>query len=151
METCRTCNKVKIESTPYGDYMVCTLMNKCVEETKENTKWLRCPQWEGEPYSIKIWLDDVRTPPSEGWTWCKTVNEVEAMIALNNKYCTIEVLSLDNDLGEGKDEGYKVLDWLEEKKFHTLNFIVPKKIQVHSANPVARRRMEQIIEKNGWK
>ena len=100
---------------------------------------------------MKIWLDDIRTPPDGSWKWLKTAEDVIDWFRLNHDVWDVEVLSLDNDLGEGRDEGYKVLDWLEKMKFHTLNFIVPKKIQVHSANPVARRRMEHIIEKNGWK
>lgn len=101
---------------------------------------------------MKIWLDDLREPPTDEWVWCNATHSVETLLSLsNNAHFDVEVLSLDNDLGEGRDEGYRVLDWLEEKKFHNPNFTVPKKIQVHSANPVARRRMEQIIEKNGWK
>ena len=100
---------------------------------------------------MKIWLDYLRTPPSEEGTWCKNTTEVKALLSLSNSRWDVEVLSLDNDLGEGLDEGYTVLDWLEEKKFRNPNFAVPKKIQIHSANPVARKRMEQIIEKNGWK
>lgn len=100
---------------------------------------------------MKIWLDDIRTPPDGSWKWLKTAEDVINWFRLNHDVWDVEILSLDNDLGEGLDEGYKVLDWLEEKKFYVPNFVVPKKIQVHSSNPVARRRMEQIIEKNGWK
>ena len=100
---------------------------------------------------MKIWLDDIRTPPDGSWKWFKKAEDVIDWFRLNHDVWDVEILSLDNDLGEGCDEGYKVLDWLEEKKFYVPNFVVPKKIRVHSANPVARRRMEQIIEKNGWK
>lgn len=100
---------------------------------------------------MKIWLDDLRTPPSEEWTWCKNTTEVKALLSLSNSRWDVEILSLDNDHGEDKIEGYRVLDWLEEKKFFVPGFVFPHKIRIHSANPVARRRMEQIIEKNGWK
>ena len=96
---------------------------------------------------MKIWLDDIKTPPAGGWKWLKTAEDVIDWFRLNHDVWDVEILSLDNDLGEGRDEGYKVLDWLEEKKFYVPNFVVPKKIQVHSANPVARRRMEQSIER----
>jgi hypothetical protein len=58
----------------------------------------------------------------------------------------VDVISLDNDLGEGNMEGYKVLDWLE-------SLLIPVEfgIHIHSANPVARDRMRSVIERNGWK
>ena len=96
---------------------------------------------------MKIWLDDIRTPPDGSWKWFKTAEDAIDWFRLNHDVWDVEILSLDNDLGEGRDEGYKVLDWLEEKKFYVPNFVVPKKIQVHSANPVARGRMEQSIER----
>ena len=59
---------------------------------------------------------------------------------------TIELISLDNDLGEGNMEGYKVLDWLE-----SLLIYVPFGIHIHTSNPVAKERMRAIIRRNGWK
>lgn len=58
----------------------------------------------------------------------------------------IEYISLDNDLGEGCMEGYKVLDWLE-----SLQISIPFGIHIHTSNPVARERMRAIIRRNGWK
>ena len=62
------------------------------------------------------------------------------------KQLTNEFLSLDNDLGEGLAEGYKVLDWLEEE-FYVNNFPLPKIILVHSANSAAMMRMNSVISK----
>lgn len=59
---------------------------------------------------------------------------------------TIEIISLDNDLGDLEKEGYKVLDWLE-----SLQKPIDFSIHIHSANPVARERMRAIIRRNGWK
>jgi hypothetical protein len=58
----------------------------------------------------------------------------------------IDVISLDNDLGEGNMEGYKVLDWLE-------SLLIPVEfgIHLHTSNPVARERMRATIQRNGWK
>jgi hypothetical protein len=55
-------------------------------------------------------------------------------------------ISLDNDLGDGRMEGYQVLDWLE-------SLLIPVEfgIHIHSANSVARERMRAIIQRNGWK
>lgn len=60
-----------------------------------------------------------------------------------SKVFTIEEISCDNDLGEGEPEGYKLLDWLEATGRN-----IP--IRIHSANSVARQRMELTIQRNGW-
>lgn len=115
---------------------------------------------------MKLWMDDTRPAPP-GYTRVYDVdgaiNEIirckketdflwkqyimgymerelfEKCFAVFN----IEVVSCDNDLGEGVPEGYKLLDWLEATGHN-----VP--IRIHSANPVARARMKAIIQKNGW-
>jgi hypothetical protein len=86
---------------------------------------------------MKIWLDDIRPAP-EGWTLAETVAEV---IDLLNKG-GVEEISLDNDLGLGEPEGYLVLDYIEHQ---LANFLIPppKKIYIHTGNPVAAERMRQ--------
>lgn len=146
MEPCRTCINC---ISQYGIF-VCKV-NKAEIENIEESLPCSCymnaekPEW-------KIWLDDIRTPPNNDWIWEKSVAEVMVRLEIANLLgYDIAILSLDNDLGDGEQEGYVVLDKLEERTFRHDNFKTPKKIQIHSANPVARRRMEQIIEKNGWK
>lgn len=95
---------------------------------------------------INIWLDDLRTAP-EGFIWEKSVEGVMHRIMFSQGNCHISILSLDNDLGENQPEGYKVLDELEMLKFNYPNFSLPDEIRVHSANPVARKRMQQVIDK----
>ena len=101
----------------------------------------------------RLWLDDVRPIPE--WmknSNCIWYNTAEAMIAnmdrLNRLFSLddIEFISLDNDLGEGRIEGYKVLDWLE-----SLQIFIPFGIHIHTSNPVARERMRAIIRRNRWK
>ena len=103
---------------------------------------------------IRIWLDDIRPKPADEfgikWLWYTTA---ETMIEDLKRYInwgpyhTIELdyISLDNDLGEGNMEGYKVLDWLE-------SLLIPVEfgIHIHSASPVAVARMRATIERNGW-
>lgn len=116
---------------------------------------------------MKIWMDDVRPAP-DGYTqvygvdgaiyeilrckkeidllWKEYIvgymkrEQFERCFAVFN----IEEVSCDNDLGEGNPEGYKLLDWLEATGYN-----VP--IHIHSANPVARARMQAIIQRNGWR
>ena len=101
----------------------------------------------------RLWLDDVRPIPE--WmenSNCIWYDTAEAMIAnmdrLNRLFSLdeIEFISLDNDLGEGRIEGYEVLDWLESLQI-PINF----GIHIHTSNPVARERMRAIIRRNGWK
>lgn len=96
---------------------------------------------------MNIFLDDIREAP-EGWKHVYTVEELWREFDNCTAYGgTIEVVSLDNDLGEGIPEGYTFLDALEEKVFNDPNFLIPKKIRIHSANPVARKRMQTVIDK----
>lgn len=90
--------------------------------------------------SSKLWLDDIREAP-EGWHHAKTADE--AIKALEGgRYSEI---SLNHDLGpEEAGTGYDVVKYLEEQ-FHTNPDFVMPKWAVHSANPVGRERMEQVL------
>lgn len=98
---------------------------------------------------INIWLDDIRPAP-DGFIWVKDVNEVVCLFLhhqnLDKMKCDINIISLDNDLGENKEEGYKVLDEIEEIYKNNIGIFLPNEIRVHSANPVARKRMQTVID-----
>lgn len=88
---------------------------------------------------MKIWLDDIRTPP-EGWEWARTAQEAIALLETGN----VEEISLDHDLGEILS-GYDVACWIERAVFD-------KRIRlpiwhVHSANPVGRARIIAALER----
>ena len=97
---------------------------------------------------INIWLDDTRPAP-DGFIWVKNVNEVICLFLhyqnLDKMKCDINIISLDNDLGENEEEGYKVLDEIEEIYKNNIGIFLPNEIRVHSANPVARKRMQTVI------
>jgi hypothetical protein len=89
---------------------------------------------------MKIWLDDERPAP-EGWVGVRWPDEVIALMQQGH----VEEISLDHDLGDDRiGTGYDVVLWIEREV--ALNKLVPPVISVHSANPVARRRMEQTIQ-----
>ena len=95
--------------------------------------------------SISIFLDDLRQTP-KGFERTYTVPETINLIQnCQEKHVEIDVLSLDNDLGDGEAEGYTILDWMEEQFFEDESFQLPNKIVVHSDNAVARERMEIVI------
>ena len=90
---------------------------------------------------MRVFLDDERpTPP--GWA---RVYTVEATISIL-KSGMVTHLSLDNDLGESQQEGYKVVDWIEEQCVVN-GFIPPKIMEVHSANPSRAEYMRKVIER----
>lgn len=96
--------------------------------------------------TLKVYLDDVREPP-EGWTLVRWPYDAIQLLLTGE----VEALSLDHDLGDDGPgaghgrTGYDVLVWLEEAvALHGVK--PPASIQVHSANPAGRARMEAAIE-----
>lgn len=85
-------------------------------------------------------MDDARTTP-HGWVRTYTVEQTIAQLETR----TVTHLSLDNDLGEDQPEGYKVLDWLEEKVFHDQTFPMPE-VQVHSSNASRVEYMNRTLK-----
>lgn len=92
---------------------------------------------------VKLWLDDVRPAP-EGWILCRWPEDV---IEVLDEDSDIQVthISLDHDLGDDDyGTGYDVLVWLEKHVYFNPLYVLPM-ITIHSANPVARQRMEAAI------
>lgn len=96
---------------------------------------------------MNFWLDDIRPAP-KGWLWVKTVQRlIEAVRDAKLAGKEIWKVSLDNDLGPGEIEGYKYPDYLEEMHEVGLTHLIPEKVNIHSANPVARERMQKVINR----
>ena len=93
---------------------------------------------------MKVYLDDDDeyrpTPP--GWRRTHTVEETIDLL----KSGRVTDLSLDNDLGEGLQEGFKVLDWMEEE-IVTKGFVPPANMKVHSGNPTRKVYMRDLINR----
>ena len=95
---------------------------------------------------MKIWVDDIRTPPDETWRWAKT--SAEAIRWLTNSKIVnwrpgwggIEIMSLDHDLG-GDDTTRPIVLWCCENEFW------PVEVRVHSANPVGVEWLEGMIKR----
>ena len=97
--------------------------------------------------TISIFLDDQRQTP-KGFARTYTVPETIQLIKdCKEKNIEIDVLSLDNDLGDKEEEGYTILNWLEKQFFEDDNFRLPNKIIIHSDNAAVREQMEMIIAK----
>ena len=91
---------------------------------------------------MKIWLDDERPAP-EGWIRTAYADVTIHLLAYND----VSEVSLDHDLGDHRIEtGYDVVAWIEREVFINPDY-KPPKINVHSANPPARKRMEAAARK----
>ena len=98
---------------------------------------------------MKLWIDDVREPPSwntDLWHWCRSVNDAINAIEYFDKWFKVELIDIDHDAGDYANDGgdyIKLLDWLEETD---RNY----PIRIHSMNPIGRENMRAIIRRNGW-
>lgn len=91
--------------------------------------------------SLKVYLDDERIAP-EGWVQVRWPDEAIKLLQTGS----VSHLSLDHDLGDDqRGTGYDVLLWIEQEVVLS-KFTPPPKIEVHSANPAARKRMLAAIE-----
>jgi hypothetical protein len=88
---------------------------------------------------MKVFLDDERETPLN---WVRTYTVEETIEVLKTRQ--VSYLSLDNDLGEGKQEGFKCIDWIEEMVYFDKTFPIPI-LTVHSANPSRAQYMRQVI------
>jgi hypothetical protein len=100
---------------------------------------------------MNVFLDDLRPVPN-GFILAKTVEEAYELIYRNR----VKILSLDHDLG-GLDGSYKktgydlckllVEMWnvyRENEKLHE-ELLFPSDIYLHTANPVGRMNMHQLL------
>lgn len=117
---------------------------------------------------MQLWLDDVRDPVKFGFIgahWAKTYDEAIAALQTGK----VASASLDHDIGACADcvaknlhigdmrtpettffnrclhekTGYDVVCWMEENNVWPIDGV-----RVHSANPVGRARMQQVIDKH---
>jgi hypothetical protein len=87
---------------------------------------------------IRLWLDDIRVPPDDSWTWVQTVEDAIALMETGR----VEEASLDHDLGDEVPEGRRLVLWMAE------NDIWPSEaISVHSGNVVGHEYMLGVIER----
>ena len=101
---------------------------------------------------MKLWVDDMRRPPSTEWLWCRTVNGAKSAIQTyesNMRDDTI-IIDLDHDAGDYVQHGgdyVEVLNWLEREWIVDTGYF----FHIHSMNPVGVQNMRAIIQHNGWK
>ena len=86
----------------------------------------------------KLFLDDVRAPPDGSWTVARSVAAAEHHIDV---YGLPLVMSLDHDLGDGRDAPvllHLLINRYLDGRMDTLKSV---QISVHSANPRGRENL----------
>lgn len=101
---------------------------------------------------MKLWVDDVREPPSDEWLWARSVLEACTGIIMyeRNMHDDTILIDLDHDAGDYANEGgdyIKILDWLEQEGIVDTGYF----FHFHSMNPVGVQNMRAIAEHNGWR
>lgn len=98
---------------------------------------------------MKVWLDDQIDDPyiwtrhtPDGWVGVKTGQEAMELVRSGK----VEAIDLDNDLGDPAGvEGIHVINLIEEL---AASGAIPRmEIKIHTANSMARKRMELVRER----
>jgi len=93
---------------------------------------------------INLWLDDLRPAP-DGFIWVETVSQlIYKLDELKELDQEINIMSLDHDLGENEPTGYDFVKYLVEVGNYEPSYY-PRQIYLHTANPVGRENMYQLL------
>lgn len=100
---------------------------------------------------MRLWLDDVRKPSDDSWTWCKSVEEALAFVKAN----ACEEWALDHDLGgQAAHYGQGPYDYAAPTGTSFVSLcvgmgdwsrILPKRISIHSTNTAGTVAMVRIL------
>jgi len=88
--------------------------------------------------TYKLFLDDLRAPPDQTWIVARSV---ASAIEYVQTYGVPLEMSLDHDLGDGRDApafvSYLINEFLDDR----ISGVTRIKMYVHSANPVGRQNL----------
>jgi len=90
--------------------------------------------------TYRMFIDDERFPPDDGWIIVRSSNEAKETV-LNNGYPNH--ISFDHDLG-GADTSMNFLHWLLNKIMDD-DVNLPFTWYVHSQNPIGKQNIESLI------
>jgi hypothetical protein len=107
---------------------------------------------------VKLWVDDIRRPPDDSWTWART-NE-QAIDALRTGEVT--EASLDHDMGlhEADPDAPGAETWIAADRaqhangldlvgWMCQNGVLPEAITIHTWNPEGAGRMAALLRQHG--
>lgn len=108
---------------------------------------------------MKLFVDDIRTPPNDTWHICRTV--ISAIKALDMFWSTVEEISLDHDISHqvvmgGMSRPYPCDETFEVvaiciAQIKKLNPSWAPKIEIHTSNYTGARNMRVRLEDAGFK
>ena len=87
---------------------------------------------------MRLFVDDSRPFPSGGYECCRDPEQAKLLLSV----LPFDHVSLDYDLGYGKETGYDLLVWMDE------NNIRPAHINIHSTHFFGRKRMMDYAEQH---
>lgn len=87
---------------------------------------------------MKLWHDDMRTPPDDTWTVARTNAEAINLLARGD----VSEASLDYQLAWGEDG-------LELAKAMAEAALVPPKVTCHSLSPMGAEQMAEVLRAAG--
>lgn len=90
---------------------------------------------------MRIFLDDLRSPPDNTWTVCRNAADFVAALTSGN---TIEAISFDHDLGHPRFTG-RIAARLAMSYLYTWTPRADICMHVHSANPVGSDNIRNDI------
>ena len=110
---------------------------------------------------MKLWHDDIRSPPDSSWHWARTNQEARELLARFEGRCTD--LSLDHDLGlhdldpsmfespevlvgQSADTGMNLVDWLLKNQ----HMMPTDTLRIHSWNQPAAAEMAARFRDEGY-
>lgn len=101
---------------------------------------------------MKLWIDDMRKPPSNEWIWVQSTAQAIGSIHMYDRqhHDDTIIIDLDHDAGEFFRYGgdyIEILKWLERQGIVDTGYF----FHIHSMNPVDIQNMRAIIQHNGWR
>lgn len=96
---------------------------------------------DAEVAPTRLWLDDVRRPTSDDWTWALSVADAIEIL----KTGTVVEASLDNDLHPFERDGLEVVEWMIDHQ------VFPRLVRVHTDNDQASSMMRGLLLRSGYR
>ena len=94
---------------------------------------------------LKIFLDDIRTPPDSSWLVVRSVENFQDTVL--GRSIPITEISFDHDLGDKVPDGYDAAKWFVELAMHDKEIAQNlKRIIVHSDNTPGRENIAAYFE-----
>ena len=102
--------------------------------------------------TFKVWVDDLRIPPSDANVWVRSVDDAIVVIYMYEKQYEYDTILLGmahaaGDYAKNGGDYINILNWLEKSGLVDTGY----SFRLHSMNPVGVQNMRAIIQKNNWK